>query len=618
LNWTCSKAFVVLGLLLLALPALAQLKLDGLTMSADGILGAGYDGSSGTNQTASHDLGINASGELSGYYFNPKFLSFSVLPSYNRSQSNSGSSSLTNASDIDTNVQLFTGSHFPGAVSYNKAFDSTGTFGLPGVQSFVTHGDTSTFGIGWSALLSGLPPVNVSFTQSSSSSTIFGTTQETLSSSRVFNVNSAYRMAGWGLQGRFTDVTNQADVPVFLSTASGSGSDTSTNHSAESTKTISFAASHKFPLHGGAQFSYGYSSFDGGTGTDQSSGSNTVFNANISITPKPWFASSFETEYNSDLSGLVEQQLAATGNVGTQVNVGTGSHELSFTNFDNLSLWKGIGVGLSASRTYETALGETVTSDHFSAVVNYHFIKPLWGSVLIYGGIIDQSNETGHEGTGVTAGVNVSHWIHGFDLSGSLSYDQDVQTVMATEISSSYTFLANAKRRYGRNTRWDTSLSGYRSGLGQEPGSSSHSESYTSSLTYKRYAGSASYTTSVGTALFTPTGLVTVPVSLLPVLNNNQFIFENASGYSLSLTAGIFPRSTLNVSYGNSTTSTTAAGLLSSSSSSVLAVYTQYQLRAMTITAGYTHLMQGVSAANPTPTTFTTYNFGIQRWFKAF
>ena len=272
-------------------------------MSADGIVGAGYDASSGTNQTASHDIGINVSGELTGYYFNPRFLSFSVLPSYNRSSSNSGSSSLTNASDIDTNVQLFTGSQFPGAVSYNKAFDSTGTFGLPGVQSFVTHGDTSSFGIGWSALLSGLPPVNVSFTHSSSSSTIFGTTQETQSTSRVFNVNSVYRMAGWGLQGRFTDVTNQAEVPVFLSTASGSGSETTTNKSEESTKTISFTATHKFPLKGGAQFSYGYSSFDGGTGTDHSSGSNTVLNANISIIPKPWFASSFETEYNSDLIG---------------------------------------------------------------------------------------------------------------------------------------------------------------------------------------------------------------------------------------------------------------------------------------------------------------------------
>ena len=52
--------------------------------------------------------------QLSGFYYNPKFLNFNVQPFYNRSQDNSSFQSVFSDSGVDASVNLFSGSHFPG------------------------------------------------------------------------------------------------------------------------------------------------------------------------------------------------------------------------------------------------------------------------------------------------------------------------------------------------------------------------------------------------------------------------------------------------------------------------------------------------------------------------
>ncbi len=409
-----------MGLLLLALPAVAQLSLDGLTVTGQGTVGAGYSADFGSNQSSDHGLSANASGTLNGFYYNPNFLNFNVTPNYNRSQENSGNGSLTNATTIGTTANLFSGSHFPGAVSYGTSFDKSSTFGIPGMPGYATHGNSNEFGIGWAALLHGLPPVNVQYSQSAESTSVFGTTEENHASSRVFNLNSSYRLAGWNLTARFTDLNIHTQVPSFLSTAE------STNQ--ESSKSLTFNGNHRIPLNGSVSLGYSYSSYDGEGEGNRSTGSNNTFTASASFFPIKRISTNFQLDYDSNLNGQVEQQLVNAGSVAPQeLNLGSGSHSLVFSNLDNIVIYKSLNAGITFLRTQQEAFGQTVTANHFSAVLNYRYIKPLWGSVLIYGGIIDQSNETGHQGTGATAGVDFTRWFHGFEVVGSFGYDQDVR-----------------------------------------------------------------------------------------------------------------------------------------------------------------------------------------------
>ena len=136
---------------MLAAPAWAQVEVgQNTSLSLSGDLGFGYDGEYGNQTGSSHGTSLNGDAVLQGYYYNPKFVSFFVDPIYNRSQANSGQGSITDASSINVGVNIFSGSHFPGSISFGEGFDSSGIYGFgttPGLTT--TSGKSHSFGIGW-------------------------------------------------------------------------------------------------------------------------------------------------------------------------------------------------------------------------------------------------------------------------------------------------------------------------------------------------------------------------------------------------------------------------------------------------------------------------------------
>ena len=138
----------------------------------------GIPGAYGDAVPSDHGLNFGGSGEVSGYYYNPNFISFSATPYYNQSRADSSYQSITGASGVTGTANLFSGTHFPGSVSYNYTENSTGTFGLTGRPNFTTYRRGNGFGINWSALVPDLPTLSVGYTQGSGSGTIYGTDQE--------------------------------------------------------------------------------------------------------------------------------------------------------------------------------------------------------------------------------------------------------------------------------------------------------------------------------------------------------------------------------------------------------------------------------------------------------
>ncbi len=538
-----SCAWLVLGLLLLAVPASAQLKVgDDLSMTLDGTVGVGYNADFGNTQLSDHSTAVNGDLTLNGFYYNPNFLNFYVRPIYNRSQENSGGQSLTNSTNVTVGAGIFSGSHFPGSVSYGRTIDSTGTFGLPGLQGFTTEGNSTQFGIGWSELLPNLPPVSAQYSQTTSSSTLFGLTQEEHSAARNLNVSSNYQLDGWLMTARFNDVYTRTELPSFLTAGEFATGD-------ENSKTFFYNTTHKLPLRGSVALNYSYGNFHGDGNGINSTGSNNTFTGNVSLIPWDRLTTNFGVQYDTSLAGMVEQQLIAVGGIAPEINFGSNSHALSFYNFDTLQIVKNLSASFNFTRTDEEAYGQSVSVNHYSAILNYHFEKPLWGAFTFYGGVNDQSTDMGHQGTGLVAGANFDKTIKGIEWGAAFSYAQDVQTVLATEVTSDYSYLVNARKRLSRHWLWNNNFHGFHTGMSMITGSSSHSEGFGTNLTYRNYAFGGTYSQSYGTALLTANGLVATPVNITPILAGDQYLLVNGSSFSFNVTANPISRWTVSSSY---------------------------------------------------------------------
>ena len=122
------RIIVLLVLVAIVPTAFAQLTIgDNTKLNAGGLFTFGYSGAYGDEIPSTHGLDFGFDGRLSGYYYNPNFISFTATPYFNQSRANSSYQSLTGASGVTGSANFFSGSKFPGSVSYHYDANSTGT-----------------------------------------------------------------------------------------------------------------------------------------------------------------------------------------------------------------------------------------------------------------------------------------------------------------------------------------------------------------------------------------------------------------------------------------------------------------------------------------------------------
>src|ERR1700678_2679903 len=186
---------------------------DEVTLNANGTVSAGYNGVYGNDIESSHGLSIGGSAALSGFFYNPNFLSFNLNPYYNQSRSNSDSTSISDASGVALNTAIFSGSHTPGSINYAANFNSTGNYGIPGITSLNTYGNNQTFGINWGAFFPGLPTLALGYQQGNSNYSLYGTNEDGSSNFKSFNVSSTYNLFGFHLDGGVSHGISSGLVP---------------------------------------------------------------------------------------------------------------------------------------------------------------------------------------------------------------------------------------------------------------------------------------------------------------------------------------------------------------------------------------------------------------------
>ena len=578
-------------------------------LSAGGLFTFGYSGDYGDEISSSHGLTGGFDGRINGYYYNPNFLSFTATPYYNQSRTDSNYQSLTGATGVNATANFFTGSQFPGSVSYRYDRDSSGNFGIAGQPNFTTIGKGQGFSINWSALLPNKPTLSVGYSQGDGSGTLYGTSEETSSSTKLFNVHSNYEIEGFRLSAFYDRNSLHSKFPEFLagqqeSIQSSTGND------------VGFGAQHSLPLHGQFFANYNRSSADANYFSSTGDSSNTtnyvddIINAGASFHPTQKLSLNVTENYTSNLNGYLAQNLSSNGAPVQGFSLGSGAHSSTigggasyqFTNF----------LSASSQATYydQMYFGKSYTGAYLSGTVNYG--RRLFDMFTFSGSVIETSNGQGSNSLGFVGNVNFFHNIKRWQTSGAFSYAQNVQSILVTYTTSYYSYSANVHRRLPAGFQWTAAFNGTHSGLTNYQGTSSSSEGYSTAFGSRKFTLTGNYTQSTGISLLGAGGFV--PVAGTPGVSDFITFGGSSYGGGISMTpirrlvvAGSFSRAISN----------TVGETTSHNNTEIFNAQLQYHLRRIGLQAGYTRFTQGISAVGA-PANTTSYFVGITRWFDFF
>jgi hypothetical protein len=135
----------------------------------------------------------------------------------NQSRANSDFQSISDASGINASSNIFGGSHFPGSISYSKAYNSEGNYAVPGLANYVTHGNSDTFGVNWSENLPNAPSFSAGFQMGSSQYSVYGANdQGTKNAFRSLNLHSRLSLAGFNMGAYYSAGGGHALIPEVV------------------------------------------------------------------------------------------------------------------------------------------------------------------------------------------------------------------------------------------------------------------------------------------------------------------------------------------------------------------------------------------------------------------
>jgi hypothetical protein len=618
-----------LGLILaFVLDATAQVQVgENINLNMNGQISAGYTADYGNQIPSDHGVTFGGNANLTGFYYDPNFLSFAVNPFYDQSRSNSTYASNSNASGISTSASIFSGSHFPGTVSFSKIWNAEGTIGLPGVPGYTTNGSSDAFGVGWGVYFPNRPTLSLSYQQGSSAYSIFGDNSNGTTAFRSFSANSMYQVDGWSLNGSYQRSGSHSEFPQFfgnqeLETSSADGN------------TFSVGVGHALPLDGSftanfnrSDFTSGFGAVSGSAGT-QYSGTADSINGAVYFHPANRLTVGTNVNYTDNLLGSLYQTVVTAGGLVPINTPGSSSNSLDATAFATYELskhWNLFGSAEYRDQTNLTSLltdatpssySNALSSEAFTATASY--TSDFKGGMLsaLMGVQENQVNTFSNSATiGAIGSANYSRTFGSWAFSGGFNYAQNTQTVLLGYTTSSLGYSANALHKLGR-WRWGVTAGGSKSLL-NHTGYSTLAQDYSTSLSGRWIGIIAAYAKSNGNALLAGNGLV--PNPLPPVLLPSQLVFYGGTGWSVGVGSNPTRKLAISASYSESHSNT--GGTLTAFSfnnNNQINARIQYQLRQLYLNAGYSRLVQGFSTSSAPPALFGSYYFGIQRWFNFF
>lgn len=598
------------GILLPALPAAAQVKFGQFTTHLSGIVTPGYTASYGNETQSSHAWALAGTGSLTGNYYNPNFLSFNADYYLNQSRANSNFQSITNATGVNLSTQIFGGSHFPGSISYSDAFNKEGDYAVPGLPNYVTHGDSGTFGINWGENFPRLPSFSAGYQQGTSSYSVYGLNDQGQNAFHALNLHSSYQADGFNLGAFYTNGGSHSLIPDVVT--GGLPEETRSTDSGEG-----FDISHRLPCQGAAALGFSRSNFNSSYLGTSAGGTIDLLTANAGIHPTEKLAFTINSTYSDNLSGQLLQSIVAAGGVAAGIESSQTSNSLDVMGVATYSPLAHLQTSLFGEVRNQTFLGESygVRSWGGSAAYTQNVLD---GSLNATATVTENTDDqTGQSTLGFSAGGNYARVIEGWHVNGSFNYAQNVETLLVTYMNSYYNYAVNARRRWGA-FNFGAGASQSHTGLTQQAGTVSGSESYNASVGYGAwFNANGNYARATGQALSTGAGLTTLPVPP-PVIPSSLLALYGGNSYSFGVASSPVRKLTLEASWARSTTNISTDGITSANQNEQFQTLIQYQTRKLYYTSGYARLEQGFGNSGEQPQTVASYYFGISRWFNFF
>lgn len=594
--------------LALAISARAQLEVgENTSLKLNGNVQAGYSGDFSNVTPSDHGFTPGGNADLSGFYYSPNFLSFDVQPFYNQSRLNSTSQSVFQSSGATASANFFGGSNFPGTINYARLYNNEAGFNLPGVGNLTTVGNSQNLGVNWGIRIPDYPKVSFQFNDGGTANSLFGTDANSTAHIRTLGVFASDTLVGFNLTGSFQHNGAHEEIPEILAGEGPQISDSSSN-------SFTAGAGHKLPLHGA--FSAGFSRT--GLSTDFSginyNGTIDTVNSSAAFEPLRRLNVSVNTQYTDNLSGMLYQPFVQSGALVPASLLQYSTDSLTVMGQASYSV-STLNLIATVSHQDQTVLGQSIAANTYQEMANYG--KTVFrGFLNATVGVTESAIDYGQDPTTVGTFGTLSYtrkW-QGWDVSGSVNYSRDTQTVLIAYTSSGQGYSAAIGRRIGARGHWNASASEVKSEFNNLPGSGSSSQSYSTAFSIKNYGINGGYAKASGNSFLTPTGLTPSPIPI----PTPQTILFNGTSYTAGAFATPVRGLMLSAAYSSARSTTMQNSAFSRNSSDQLVTLLQYRLRQVWIQGGYLKLHQGLSITGQPPTMDASFYVGISRWFNFF
>jgi hypothetical protein len=608
-------------LLMFATCAFAQVQVgDNTTLKLTGSAGLGWTGTWDGNDMNSLTYGFN--GNLTGDYYDPRFLNWTINPYLNQSRLNSNFHSTTSASGVNAMANFLSSSRTPMQFTYERDHNSEGTFNVPGsTGSYKTVGNGQAIGFNAAYLPEDLPSIQGSFSHSSSAYEIIGTPGAGTAHATSFGLSSGYDLWDTRLSGSYTKSFSKNESPAL----DQPNDLLSTNSKQDS---LQFGASRRLTSWSNGSFNFGRSHLNAEyTGARTEATFDTITGL-VSAQATKKLSFNFHANYSSNLSAQFLSDILAAGSSATPS--GVEAKGPSFTsNYLNYGVTSGYSITRELTATggiNRQVQGRPGFPDTTSTIMNAGLTwshQVLGGTFGAHYGIayyfspmsvrannqttVRESTFTGHN-----AAISYGRNILGFATNGSFSYGRSMTYLLVGYVQTNYSVNGGLSREIAKwNFGVNSSYS--KAHIDNITISDSSTASYSATMAHKSLGLSANYSRSNGSGLQVGNNIIP---SQLP--GPYPLILFRGESYGGGISYRPIRRWTISGNFSKLRYNTTNLEQNSNNTSEQIFLRSDYHFRQLDFNSGYSHLTQGLGVGLIRPATIDTVFLGVSRRFDAF
>ncbi len=598
------RSALAAGLLLLAAGVRAQVTVgEDLHMNLDGSLAVGYFGSNGNLVQSTHSLSVGGEADLRGDYLDPRVINFVVSPYYNLSRANSSVQSIFDASGVNASTQIFSGSRYPGSISYGRDWNHEGEFGLPGTVAYKTRGSDEYFNANWSLFQPSFPSLSASYGIGDSNYEVLGASTKGSSHSRVFSLHSGYQLAGFNLIGGYSDFKLTQQLPAITNGSEALLGSTDQNQ-------VQLGISRRFGQRTSliANISRNHFTVDFSGAPIKQTYDNAA--ASLSVNPAKGWMVIVGGSYTDNLAGTLFDPTVGEGGV-ILPPASTSSHSIDLSAATTYTPIHDLSFQGTVDHRAQSYFGLSVTSDAYTGGVSYG--HSLWGGTAsTYASVTRYTANVYNEAAvGGSGNLNYTRRVGAWTGNASVRYARNTQTALAAFTQSGYGYGLNVGRKLG-GWIWTVSANGSENRIDSVGNSSSFAQGYNTGLSAGKLSFNGNYSRSNGNSIQSITGLIPAPVPI-PVIPPTLLILYGGESYGGAVGYTPIRGLILTADYSHARYHTRNETDFSNNLLQQADAKAEWYFRHLHFQAGYSRLLQGFGEAESNPVSLNTFYVGVFR-----